>query len=130
MDDTKSLTPELEAKIRPLRGRVAIVTGGNRGIGRAIASRLADDGASVMLAARDVAMLEATALEIRAAGGRVATCPLDLRESSAPLHLVEATMRAWGAIDIVINNAGATKRRAGGRAWSGCRACTSPRRAA
>ena len=95
---------------RPLENKVAIVTGASRGIGRAIARRLAHDGAAVVLAARDAERLEALADEIRAAGGRAEPIVADLREPEAPARVVAAAIRAFGGIDIVVNNAGATKR--------------------
>ncbi|HVS36884.1 MAG TPA: SDR family oxidoreductase, partial [Gemmataceae bacterium] len=94
----------------PLAGKIAVVTGASRGIGRAIARQLAHDGAAVMLAARDEAALSAVAQEITQAGGRAAACALDLRQPDAPGRLVEAAVQAFGGLDIVVNNAGATKR--------------------
>jgi NAD(P)-dependent dehydrogenase (short-subunit alcohol dehydrogenase family) len=94
----------------PLDGKAAIVTGASRGIGRAIALRLARDGATVMLAARDQATLDTAVDEIVAVGGEARALALDLREAGAAGALVEATVAAYGGIDIVVNNAGATKR--------------------
>jgi 3-oxoacyl-[acyl-carrier protein] reductase len=94
----------------PLAGKVAIVTGASRGIGRAIAVRLARDGAAVVLTARDAGLLEATATEIRKAGGRAEAFPFDLRLPAAPAELVASALRAFGGLDVLINNAGATKR--------------------
>jgi NAD(P)-dependent dehydrogenase (short-subunit alcohol dehydrogenase family) len=93
-----------------LRGKVAIVTGGSRGIGRAIASRLAREGVQVVIAARDEATLAAAADEISKAGGVVEVFAADLREPAAPEALVQAALQAFGGIDIVVNNAGATRR--------------------
>lgn len=93
-----------------LSGKVAIVTGGSRGIGRAIAQDLAKEGASVMIAARDPQALEQTVGEIRNARGTAASMALDLRQADAPAKLAEATLKQFGRIDIVINNAGATQR--------------------
>lgn len=89
---------------------VAIVTGASRGIGRAIALRLARDGHRVVLAARTKTVLEGVAAEIAAAGGRAAVFPADLREADSPAALVEFAARTFGGIDIVVNNAGATRR--------------------
>jgi 3-oxoacyl-[acyl-carrier protein] reductase len=91
-------------------GKVAIVTGGSRGIGRAIARRLAGEGGKVVIAARDRTTLDATAREIANDGGQVATVPMDLRSPDAPAALARAALDTYGAIDIVVNNAGATKR--------------------
>lgn len=94
----------------PLLGRVAVVTGASRGIGRAIAVQLARAGADVMLTARDEALLQSAAAEIRALGRQATVCAVDLRAPAAGAQVVAATLAAWGAIDIVVNNAGATKR--------------------
>jgi 3-oxoacyl-[acyl-carrier protein] reductase len=91
---------------KPLEGKTAIVTGASRGIGQAIALQLGAEGASVMLAARNSELLERNAQTITAA----AFLPLDLREHTAGQTLVDATLNAFGAIDIVVNCAGATKR--------------------
>jgi NAD(P)-dependent dehydrogenase (short-subunit alcohol dehydrogenase family) len=91
-------------------GRTAIVTGGNRGIGRAIARALAAEGASCVLCARDEHKLASVEREIRDAGGESASLSLDLREPDAPRQLVDFAIARYGHIDIVVNNAGATKR--------------------
>lgn len=95
---------------KKLAGKTAIVTGGSRGIGRAIASRLAREAVQVVIAARDRATLAAAADEISKAGGIVETFSADLREAPAPGALVRAALEAFGGIDIVVNNAGATRR--------------------
>lgn len=98
------------AHAKSLDGKVAIVTGASRGIGRAIALRLAQDGATLVLASRTAADLSKVAAEIQSAGG-VATCmPSDLRAVDAPAAVVKTAVEAHGGIDIVVNNAGATKR--------------------
>ena len=93
-----------------LTGKTAIVTGASRGIGRGIAGRLAQEGAAVMLCARDQGMLDDAVKEIDKAGGRAAALALDLRAPENPTRLVEHAMQIFGRIDIVVNNAGATKR--------------------
>ena len=93
-----------------LQGKTAIVTGSNRGIGRAIAGRLAAEGARVVLSARDHALLTAAVQEIGNAGGCAAALPLDLRKQEAAARLVEFTCATFGLPDIIVNNAGATKR--------------------
>ena len=98
------------ANLKPLEGKIAIVTGASRGIGRAIALRLAKDGATLVLAARTEEDLAKVALEIKSQGGTATGVPGDLRDPNAPAALVNAALRAHGAIDIVVNNAGATKR--------------------
>ncbi len=94
----------------PLAGKVAIVTGSSRGIGRAIARQLARDGAAVVLAARDAAALASVVAEVEGEHGRALAIALDLRAPEAPAKLARAAVDAFGGIDVVVNNAGATKR--------------------
>jgi NAD(P)-dependent dehydrogenase (short-subunit alcohol dehydrogenase family) len=98
------------ANPKSLEGKIAIVTGASRGIGRAIALRLAQDGATIVLASRTEADLNGVASEIRSGGGSATCVPGDLRDAGAPAALVKASVNAHDAIDIVVNNAGATKR--------------------
>ena len=93
-----------------LQGKGAIVTGASRGIGRAIARRLAREGAHVLLTARDASRLQALAEEIARDGGRANRVALDLRRPESAARIVEAMLKAAGRIDIVVNNAGATRR--------------------
>ncbi len=93
-----------------MTGKVAIVTGASRGIGRAIAMRLAKDGAKTVLCARDVAALEEAVKEIEAAGGTATSIALDLRLPESPAELADFAAKQFDGIDIVVNNAGATKR--------------------
>src|SRR6478672_9041501 len=95
---------------QPLLGKTAIVTGSNRGIGRAIAVQLARDGANVVLCARDQYLLDATASEIGKSSGTAIAFSLDLRLPESPQKLVDAALASFRRIDIVVNNAGATKR--------------------
>jgi NAD(P)-dependent dehydrogenase (short-subunit alcohol dehydrogenase family) len=93
-----------------LTDKTAIVTGASRGIGRAIAMRLAGEGAQVVLCARDGNLLEQAVKEIESAGGRAAAIAVDLRQMDAAERVVGFTLQSFGQIDIVVNNAGATKR--------------------
>jgi 3-oxoacyl-[acyl-carrier protein] reductase len=94
-----------------LKGKVALVTGASRGIGRAVAIELAREGCDVALAARSAAGLGETADVIREELGRTAlTHAADLREAGAAADFVAAARREFGRIDLVVNNAGATKR--------------------
>jgi NAD(P)-dependent dehydrogenase (short-subunit alcohol dehydrogenase family) len=93
-----------------LSGKTAIITGASRGIGKAIAFRLADEGAQVILCARDGNLMEHAVKEIERAGGRAAELAVDLREPHAPQHTVEFALKTFGRLDIIVNNAGATKR--------------------
>ncbi|HEV7966306.1 MAG TPA: SDR family NAD(P)-dependent oxidoreductase [Candidatus Acidoferrales bacterium] len=95
---------------KPLEGKIAIVTGASRGIGRAIALRLALDGATLVLAARTESDLAKVASEIESSGGKATTVAGDLRVPDAPTALVKVAVDGRGGIDIVVNNAGATKR--------------------
>lgn len=95
---------------RRLEGKTAIVTGASRGIGRAIAMRLAGEGAQVVLCARDGNLMEHAVKEIASAGGRAAELAVDLREMDAAKRTVDFTLKTYGRLDIVVNNAGATKR--------------------
>lgn len=94
------------AAFSPLTGKVAIVTGANRGIGLAIARQLAAAGARVVLTARDAALLSTACQMIEGS----ASLPLDLRLPDAPAQLVEFALQQFQRIDILVNNAGATKR--------------------
>jgi NAD(P)-dependent dehydrogenase (short-subunit alcohol dehydrogenase family) len=93
--------------MKKLIGKTAIVTGASRGIGRAIAQRLALEGAQVVLAARDGKLLEQAAAEI---GDSTTWIALDLREKDAPARVVEFAASKFSKVDILVNNAGATKR--------------------
>ena len=94
----------------PFAGKTAIVTGASRGIGRAIALRLSRDGARVILSARDVADLGMARDEIGKEGGAADMIPLDLRQGDAPDRLAQFALDRTGRIDIIVNNAGATRR--------------------
>ena len=89
-----------------LAGQAAIITGAGRGIGRAIALALAHEGASVALAARTEAQLEAVASEIRANGGQAACFPTDVSVEDQVRTLVHGTIGQFGRLDVLVNNAG------------------------
>src|ERR1700691_3591631 len=93
-----------------LKGKTAIVTGASRGIGHAIAMRLAREGAQVVLCARDGKLMEHAVKEIEQAGGRAGALGVDLREMDAAKRTVDFALQTYGQIDMVVNNAGATKR--------------------
>ena len=88
-----------------LEDRIAIVTGGAKGIGRGIAENLALAGASVVVADRDAAENAACAQAITDAGGHAHAITCDMRSESAITALVESTLAAFGQLDIVVNNA-------------------------
>ena len=89
-----------------LKGKVAIVTGGTQGIGRATATLLAREGASVAIAARGRERLDQTAEEIRSAGGSVLAIQADVSKAADCERLVAETVKAFGRLDILVNNAG------------------------
>jgi NAD(P)-dependent dehydrogenase (short-subunit alcohol dehydrogenase family) len=89
-----------------LRGEVAIITGGSRGIGRALAVEFAREGARVTLAARSVAELQETEGQVRAVGGEALVMPTDLVKAEDVEAMVAATRQAFGPVDILVNNAG------------------------
>ena len=91
-----------------LDGKVAIVTGGSRGIGRAIAVALGAEGATLLLAARSPEKLDETANVVRRAGGRAETVVTELTEEDSIRSLVAVARDKFGRLDILINNAGIT----------------------
>src|SRR5437016_5183020 len=93
-----------------LTGKVALVTGSSRGIGRGIALALCEEGCDLVLTGRDRDALAEVARSITSKNRRAAVCPLDLRQPSAATALVAAARREFGGLDILINNAGTTKR--------------------
>ena len=99
MNDTKALA-----------GRVAIVTGGSRGIGLAIARSLAEDGASVVVSGRDSGRLDAAAKELeKCGGGGVLAVAADAAKRADADRLVDAARERFGRLDVVVNNAGITR---------------------
>ena len=91
---------------KPLRGRIAIVTGAGRGIGKAIAVGFANAGAAVCCAARTAAEIEATVHEIVQRGGEAIAVPTDVTLLHAVQAMVEATVQRYGGLDIFVINAG------------------------
>jgi NAD(P)-dependent dehydrogenase (short-subunit alcohol dehydrogenase family) len=90
-----------------LKGRVALVTGASKGIGKNIARRLADEGVHLVLLARTRDALVAAADEIRAAtGARVLAVPTDLRESASVQAAADAAKAQFGVVHVLVNNAG------------------------
>ncbi|MGH2554841.1 MAG: SDR family NAD(P)-dependent oxidoreductase [Actinomycetota bacterium] len=90
-----------------LQGKTAIVTGGSKGIGKAVARAFSQAGANVALAARGLEDLERAVKEIEAAGGRALGVPTDVTDPEQVQNLVDRTMNEFGAVDILVNNAGA-----------------------
>jgi NAD(P)-dependent dehydrogenase (short-subunit alcohol dehydrogenase family) len=91
-----------------LAGKVAIVTGASRGIGRAISVALAKEAATVVLAARSIPELQKTADQVAKAGGKAAAVVTELTEEESIKNLVKVTGEKFGRLDILVNNAGVT----------------------
>ena len=108
---------------KPLTGKVAMVTGGSRGIGRGIALCLADEGATVVVCARSddsaanpYGSIEQTAQEARALGGKAVAMKLDVTDDDEVRAVVDAILRDHGRLDVVVNNA-ARMGQGGGDFW-------------
>ena len=93
-----------------LTGKVALVTGSSRGIGRGIALTLAEEGCDLMLTGRDEAALREVAAGVEKRGRRAKYVLSDLRDEAAPAALVKTTEATFGRLDILVNNAGTTRR--------------------
>jgi 3-oxoacyl-[acyl-carrier protein] reductase len=93
-----------------LTGKIALVTGSSRGIGRGIALALAQEGCDLLLTGTDAEALGGVTNEIAALGRRAESVALDLRKEDASGALVEAVRRHYGRLDILVSNAGTTKR--------------------
>ena len=89
-----------------LAGKIALVTGSGRGIGRAIAIAFAREGANLVLAARTAEQLDAVAAEIRALGRRAVTAQTDVTDRASVDALAKAVRTEYGRLDILVNNAG------------------------
>lgn len=99
-------TDNRHAEASIFREKVAIITGASSGIGRAIAWRLAQEGARVVLAARRQSALEEAAAQIEQLGGEALLAPTDVASQADVTRLIETTMQRFGRIDFVIANAG------------------------
>ncbi|OHB81446.1 MAG: hypothetical protein A2Z38_01490 [Planctomycetes bacterium RBG_19FT_COMBO_48_8] len=91
-----------------LAGKVAIVTGASRGIGRAISVALAQENATIVLAARSIQQLQKTAKQVTEAGGEARIVHVELTEEQSIRNLIQVTGEKLGRLDILINNAGVT----------------------
>jgi len=92
-----------------LENKVAVVTGGSRGIGKAIALRLAGDGAKVVLTARRLEAATKVAEEIQSQGGQAVPQQVDVTHAEDVKTLIKTTVDSFGALDVLVNNAGITR---------------------
>ena len=89
-----------------LKGKVALITGAGRGIGRAIAEAFAEEGATLVLSSRTVSELNETAEEVRARGAEADPVPTDLTDDAQIDALIAHVLERYGGVDILVNNAG------------------------
>jgi 3-oxoacyl-[acyl-carrier protein] reductase len=94
---------------RPLDGQVALVTGGTRGIGRAIVEALLDDGAAVLFTGRDAARVEAAAQELEGRAGKSVGLVAEMGRGEDVQRAVSETQERFGRLDLLVNNAGITR---------------------
>ncbi len=95
----------MSATLFDLSGKVAIITGSSRGIGRSIAIRMAQHGAKVVISSRKAEACEKVAEEIKAAGGEAIVVPCNVSDKAQLQALVDATVKQWGRVDILVCNA-------------------------
>jgi len=92
-----------------LKGKVAMLTGASRGLGRAMARALAEEGVRLSICARGAEALEAAARELRASGHDVFAEPADVTDSAQARRWVENTVKHFGGVDVLVNNAGGAR---------------------
>jgi 3-oxoacyl-[acyl-carrier protein] reductase len=102
-----------------LKGKVAIITGGSRGIGRAIALGLAAEGCNVAICARGEEQLRATEAELKATGVRVHADSVDVAQAGSVEAFVDEVAKALGRVDVLVNNAGGARQGDDDDAWQG-----------
>ncbi|MFQ6123555.1 MAG: glucose 1-dehydrogenase [Candidatus Heimdallarchaeota archaeon] len=107
--DTITQPKEPEIRAKKLAGKVAIVTGAGKGIGREIALEFAREGAKVVVAARTISDIEAVAGEIQELGSEALAIPCDVAKVKHVENLVKGTLDQFGKIDILVNNAGISR---------------------
>jgi NAD(P)-dependent dehydrogenase (short-subunit alcohol dehydrogenase family) len=92
-----------------LNGKVAIITGGSEGLGKATAEKFAKCGAKVAICARRADVLDAAAKEIEKSGAEVLAMPTDVTKNDQVERLVNAVVSRWGGVDVLLNNAGTSQ---------------------
>src|SRR5262245_49696445 len=95
-----------ERRMSEFEGKVAVITGGGGGIGKATAARLLDEGASVVLSSRRQEVLDAARRELDRAGERVALAAGDVGSAAAAERLVDAALERFGSVDMLVNSTG------------------------
>jgi 2-deoxy-D-gluconate 3-dehydrogenase len=98
-------------KLFDLTGRVAVITGGNGGIGLGMAKGMAAAGAMIVVAGRDASKNAAATKELQTAGCEASAIPVDVLQEGSCRNLIEATMKAYNRLDILVNNAGMSIRK-------------------
>ena len=108
--DGEPAAPSFLDRLFGLDGRVALVTGASGGIGRGLAAGLSSAGATIALSGRDTTKLDVEVKAVQASGGSAAAFPADIEKLDSVRALVDATMREFGRIDILVNCAGMNRR--------------------
>src|SRR5512143_2493667 len=103
-----------ERTMQELRGKVAVITGGASGIGRALADRALEEGMRIVLADVETAPLEQAARELEGAGGEVLAVLCDVSKADAVAELAKRTLDRFGGVQLLFNNAGVGS---GGSVW-------------
>jgi 2-deoxy-D-gluconate 3-dehydrogenase len=104
--NAKPLTPQALSQLLNLKNQSAIVTGGGKGIGQAIACRLSEAGCNVVVVDADADATSATVAILKEAGGQAIGVVADVSSPAAAGEAVEACRKAWGGVDVLVNNAG------------------------